>query len=380
MKEKIILSICFILITVFTVLIIRYEPLLSTDAIVDTSNTTNTTIEIPTSSDLITENTLENIIDENIILENKENKTEYYTIIKNAYNDNNTIYGIKHNGEAVKLAETFTSFKNLDVYNNTLYYVDKDYNLHTVSLDGNITDTNLNIKLNSNLWNYSVCDSKLILFANGEDFYQEIYDLNTKEVELLPFTNGNNEYFYNNKFYYSDRTTYSLSYYNVETKKIEEIAKDGRILVAKDNIILYESSNTIYKYDIILNKSEELETPENFFMNQGPIILTENNNIYLLDSSDILYTYTNNKLTKLIDLSNKDYSYTVLDIFPINNDTILIAENCFGEVDVPEGFGYEEITSNKYIYTISTNKLEKTTDKKYDFFSAENDLDVIYVK
>ena len=114
-------------------------------------------------------------------------------------------------------------------------------------------------------------------------------------------------------------------------------------------------------------------------MNQGPIILTENNNIYLLESSNILYTYTDNKLTKLIDLTNKDYNYTVLDIFPINNDTILIAENCFGEVDDPEGFGYEEITNNKYLYTISTNTLEKTTDKKYDFFSTESVLDVVYV-
>lgn len=381
MKEKIILTICFILITVFTVLIIRYEPLLSTDTTVETNNTTNTTnivnttLNETTSLDSITENTIENTIDNTI--ETTKTQSDFCTVIKDS---NNVLYGLKHDGTKIKLAETIGAYKNFDVFNNTLYYVDTNYNLHTVTLDNTNKDTNLNITLNQELWDFSVCDSKLILFANGENFYQEIYDLNTKESQVLPFTNGNNEYFYNKLFFYTDRITYDLSSYNVETKKIEKISEEGRILVAKENIILYESSDTIYKYDILLNKSEELETPKDFFMNQGPIILTENNNIYLLESSNILYTYTDNKLTKLIDLTNKDYNYTVLDIFPINNDTILIAENCFGEVDVPEGFGYEEITSNKYLYTISTNKLEKTTDKKYDFFSAESGLDVVYVK
>lgn len=205
-------------------------------------------------------------LDKQEVSNNKTEEKENMATIISIYQDDNKggLFGIDSQGNEILLVSkdlykhNYTDYATTD---DTLYYIDKEYYIHKVSLKSRIDDK-LSIKINENYWDYVADGDYLISSSLNEE--DQLYNLKTSNVEKLPFVSNGLCYFIYGNYYYSDNDSKALNYYNVNNKKINTINENSHIIYAEGDYIIYARGNHI-EYDENNDGVFVLDTKTNSF-------------------------------------------------------------------------------------------------------------------
>ena len=291
-----------------------------------------------------------------------------------SYNDGDhdvlDLYGMKQDGSIVKLTSDLDiAYRAFDISDNTLYYVGKDDTIHSIILDNNFEDKKMNVKINKNYWNINVDGESIIIDGlNGDNhWFQEKYSFNN-EKEKLSFISSGTDYFFQGKFYYTDRKTDSLNCYDFENSKTNVIAKEANIEIADGKYIIYSSNEKMYLYDIAKMQSSLIKNATSSAAVSLNLFAISDDIVYFINNNKI-YKYENNNVSELLKLeSDKDYHY---DLLRINKDKFFISRQTYSQ----NGSG--EYTLKFYVYDVKNNTIEET---KQDYKALVYRSDMIYNK
>jgi len=279
--------------------------------------------------------------------DNQENNLDKaQTDITVIFNAEDKIWGIKNDGKIVEVVNNMSSYA-YTTENGILYYVDDTYYLHKVNLSEPFTDENLNIEVDKGIFVIHVSGNNLIGirdYSSGgqnNDAKENIYNLETKKVEELPFYSNSNAYFKNDNFFYS--TEYdSLNCYNVKTKQDTKLFDGSRVLIGNgDKFVYLDEEDNMKLYDIVNKSSTLLKKVEEITENE---IVMNNNDVYYIYNNSL---YKNSD--KIKDL--KPDGETNYDISKINENTLIIVET---KID-------KDFENNSYIYNINENTITKSS-------------------
>lgn len=320
------------------------------------------------------------------------NKNEDKTQITAAFWSNTGIHGLKSDGSVITLvlaedSEDSSMFQHFDISNGKIYYIDSQYFVHTVSLNGPFLDTKLDIKVHEGIIQNIMVDGKYLLltvFPNVNvmgDAIAEKYNLEDGSVEKLPLTEPNSRYFINNRYYYS--TDEGLKYYDINTKKIAKISDDdeevidARIISVENNYILYAD----YKgFDKKLNRRYvekyylyNMNDESNYHLNisdegMDNIIMIEDKIYYMYNGKGILHEYDiTNHSVKEIKIPYDISKYAAyFRLVKMNEKTVMLA----GGISLKTTCKDDDCPSEKkfYYYSQDTNTLQemRTVDANLD--------------
>ncbi|MBR1417071.1 MAG: hypothetical protein IJ572_04565 [Bacilli bacterium] len=265
---------------------------------------------------------------------------------------------INNNDKEVLLSGINNYGMKIKVFNNKLYYFEKDKKIYSYDLETK-EKKKLNVDLaNTVLTSFEVGD-KYIMFYDG---YKTLkYDISNDNYQKININCHNYliYYDYKNDIYYYTNKNNNLMKYNLNTNTEELFSVDSRIVSYTNNYLVIEKGDLVYLYN--LNTSEYIEL-KNINISAGiydEIVFEYDNNMY--------YLTKDNK----INLVNKDESKSIYEMDEealVNirqfDKYLLIDKNYFDESASFDLLNVDESKEEFIIYDLSTKKEMKIDKEK----------------
>ena len=252
----------------------------------------------------------------------KETVKESSDIVAVVNSSSNTrkLYSINSQGKLSSLNNTDVlsidglGGRSFDIYKDTLYYIDTDYNLHIVNLVNNKEkkiDLSEDITVEDKLDLYS--GKEYLLFVDSDNAYT--YHLDSGKIQNINIIKPRFacEYNYYDKdkdiFYYRGYTSDFILKYDVSLNKSEQIISDDYSITpynSSSKYLVINKDSIIYKYDYQSKKIEKVLDVSNVDI-RSIITIKDNSVIYIEGNTIYEKEFSGNPVALAsLDLSDKE--------------------------------------------------------------------------
>ena len=316
-------------------------------------------------------------------LDNNSNNHLKKTIVAIASFTNQTdrLFGITEKGDIKDynirvLSTDGVGSRSFDVYNNVLYYIDKEYKLHRLNL-GNDKENVFDLKDKiSDLDRFDIYASdKYVIITDEDEGYAYDYKNNSLKSFYIdsPYS-ANMRYFNrkNNTLYYESEG-YNINSYNIDTSEEEylfsDYALDGDI--SNSEYLVYKKESSIYLYNYETKKSFKLmeKTDAN-----DTLIKLNGTVMYYTKDNKIMSKNLNGEESILFELEmSSNFLYVAFNRISFDNEVFLetyISPDCSYLENADHGICPPE-RENVYLFNLNDKKIVDISNNYKELYFDE---------